>query len=51
MSRPFWSAPKKKRLCHVGPIGMPVGDTTSVGCPPIVMVSVTWLSLGPVWAI
>ena len=50
MSRPFWSAPRKKRPCQVGPMGMPSGDTTSRVCPPKRTVSVTWLSAGPVCA-
>src|SRR6185503_4227167 len=50
MSRPFWSAPRKKRPCQVGPMGMPDGETTSCVWPPNVTVSVTWLSAGPVCA-
>src|SRR3954470_16906396 len=50
MSRPFVSAPRKKRPRHVGPIGLPSGDTTSFFFPPTVTVSVRWFLNGSVWA-
>src|SRR4051794_9765491 len=50
MSRPFVSAPRKKRPCHVGPIGLPSGETTSFFFPPTVTVSVRWFLYGSVWA-
>ena len=50
MSRPFWSAPSRKRPCHVGPIGWPVTETTFSLTPPTVTVSVTWLAFGVVCA-
>src|SRR5918912_1131324 len=34
MSRPLSSAPRKKRPCQVGPIGTPLGATTSLVFPP-----------------
>src|SRR5207244_3842111 len=49
-SRPFESAPRKKRECQVGPIGSPIALTTSLTLPPTLIVSVMWLSLGPVCA-
>jgi hypothetical protein len=50
MSRPFWSAPRKKRPCHVGPVGIPSVDTTLTFLPPTLTTSVTWLAFGPVCA-
>src|SRR4051794_6940763 len=50
MSRPLVSAPRKKRPCHVGPIGLPSGDTTSLVFPPTLTVSVRWFLNGSVCA-
>src|SRR3954463_3179148 len=49
-SRPLESAPRKKRPCHVGPIGMPCVETTSLSLPPTRTWSVTWFSAGVVCA-
>jgi hypothetical protein len=50
MSRPFWSAPSRNLPCQVGPIGWPVGETTSFFTPPTTTVSVTWFAFGLVCA-
>src|ERR1700694_1329191 len=50
MSRPLSSAPRKYWLCHVGPIGIPVGLTTNVFLPPMLIgLSMFWLA-SVVWA-
>ena len=49
-SRPFWSAPSRYCPCSPGPIGVPSGATTFVGCPSISTLSVMWFSFGPVCA-
>ena len=50
MSRPLPSAPRKKRPCHVGPIGTPSGATTSFSSPPTSTCSVRWFLNGSLCA-